>query len=201
MFCADQSRCCAHRQHRVARGDEHRKEARERDDRDLGIVAEAEQQEEHRQEGDLRHCEQKRHQWIEEVALMPGLGRRRGPTSMPEPAAESKADADAKEADRHGARQFAVAAWPPRAPLRLRTAPEIVRQRTGAAEGFPGGEHGDRDDPMLDGDRGSHASSSARVLSTSSRSKSQIFPRISRYSADLRKSPLRSACLHARCRP
>src|SRR5215470_11862820 len=56
------------REHGVARRYEDREEAREGDDADLGRVAQAEQQQEDRQERDLGYGVEKRHQRIEEMA-------------------------------------------------------------------------------------------------------------------------------------
>ena len=117
------------------------------------FVAETEQQQKYRQERDFRDCKQERYQRIEEI---PHAGRR--PAARPTTCrrrCRDKSDDDAKQADCNRARQFAIARGFKERGRDKGRRRQIVRQQSGAAEGLPGGEEGDRDDPMLDGDRDS----------------------------------------------
>src|SRR5262245_37393997 len=64
---------------------------------------------------------------------------------------------------------------------------QVARQHARTAENFPSHQHRERHYPVLERCRADlHASSNARALSTSSRSRSHTLTRKAMYSADLR---------------
>ena len=149
-------------------------------------MAEAEQQQEHRQERDLRDGIEERHQRIEEMAY-PGHDPGAEPDDDAGHGAEREAGRDAVEA--RGKRDEELAGdgeLPQRGEDRARPG-QVARQHARAAENFPGHQRRKRQYPVLERCRADlHASSSARALSTSSRSRSHTLTRKAMYSADLR---------------